>query len=139
MSLTKQNLKSIKGIVTEEVTKVVNKEVEGLAIAVARGFQDVHKKFDQIDKRFEQVDKRFEQVDKRFEHVDKRFDSNDASHRNINARLDLIETDLSSLRNLLSEVKEIRRLLDNHTRKEDLEKLGKRLLRVEKHLGLVKL
>ena len=132
MSLTKQNLKSIKGIVTEEVTKVVNKEVEGLAIAVARGFQDVHKKFDQIDKRFEQVDKRFE-------HVDKRFDSNDASHRNINARLDLIETDLSSLRNLLSEVKEIRRLLDNHTRKEDLEKLGKRLLRVEKHLGLVKL
>ncbi|KKP89076.1 MAG: hypothetical protein UR93_C0003G0013 [Berkelbacteria bacterium GW2011_GWA2_35_9] len=120
MSLTKQDLKDIKGIVKETVST----EIDSFAIVVAKGFDEVHSKLREHDKRFEKIDERFDQ--------------NDSAHRSINARLDLIETDLSSLRSLHNEVKEIRVLLENTPSKEEFRLLNKRLFRVEKHLGLVK-
>lgn len=54
------------------------------------------------------------------------------------ARLDLIETDLSNLRNLHKEIRMIRELLDEIVTRQEFEKLEKRLLRVEQHLGLAK-
>ena len=88
--LTKKDLSKIKN--------VVHDEVENLARIVARGFEAVDKRFEQIDKRFEAVDKRFEAVDKRFEAADKRFELIAASLMNINARLDVIEGDVSYIR-----------------------------------------
>ncbi|MFH1769404.1 MAG: hypothetical protein ABH833_01920 [Parcubacteria group bacterium] len=48
----------------EQKTIVTNedlaKSIDDFAIAVARGFGDVDKRFESIDKRFEGIDKRFE-------------------------------------------------------------------------------
>jgi len=139
MSLTKQDIKEIKTAISDEI--------ESLAIIISKtfdvmekGFREEHeynqKQFENIDKRFENIDKRFENIDKRFDTVDKRFDANDSAHRNMNARLDLIETDLSNLRSLHGEVRELRRLLDKAVTRREFIVLEKRLTRIEKYLNL---
>ena len=114
------------------VKDIVSKEVESLAIIT-------NKTFIVMEKRFEKIDKSFEKIDQRFEKIDLRFDANDSAHRSINARLDLIETDLSNLRNLVHEVQQIRKMLENTPTKDEVGIIHKRLLRVEKHLGLNKI
>ena len=116
MALTKQDL--------QEIVKISSRQTEELAIMV----RDV---FDGIDKRFDGVDKRFDEVDKRFDRID-------ASHRTVIARLDLIETDLSHMRNLVTEVKLLRRLLKDKPSMDMFKLIDKRLLRVEKQLGFAK-
>ena len=146
MSLTKQDIKEIKTAISDEI--------ESLAIIISKtfdvmekGFREEHeynqkqfenidKRFENIDKRFENIDKRFENIDKRFDTVDKRFDANDSAHRNMNARLDLIETDVSNLRSLHDEVRELRSLLEKAVTRHEYIVLEKRLTRIEKHLNL---
>jgi len=139
MSLTKQDIKEIKTAISDEI--------ESLAIIISKtfdvmekGFREEHeynqKQFENIDKRFENIDKRFENIDKRFDTVDKRFDANDSAHRNMNARLDLIETDVSNLRSLHDEVRELRSLLEKAVTRHEYIVLEKRLTRIEKHLNL---
>jgi len=139
MSLTKQDIKEIKTAISDEI--------ESLAIIISKtfdvmekGFREEHeynqKQFENIDKRFENIDKRFENIDKRFDTVDKRFDANDSAHRNMNARLDLIETDVSNLRSLHDEVRELRSLLEKAVTRHEYIVLEKRLTRIEKYLNL---
>jgi len=139
MSLTKQDIKEIKTAISDEIeslTIIISKTFD----VMEKGFREEHeynqKQFENIDKRFENIDKRFENIDKRFDTVDKRFDANDSAHRNMNARLDLIETDLSNLRSLHGEVRELRRLLDKAVTRREFIVLEKRLTRIEKHLNL---
>ena len=146
MSLTKQDIKEIKTAISDEIeslTIIISKTFD----VMEKGFREEHeynqkqfenidKRFENIDKRFENIDKRFENIDKRFDTVDKRFDANDSAHRNMNARLDLIETDLSNLRSLHGEVRELRRLLDKAVTCREFIVLEKRLTRIEKHLNL---
>lgn len=105
--------------------------------------------------RFDEVDKRFEEVDKKFDSIDNRFDQSDAKHRHTHARLDIIENDVSLIKDghnrlfkqvqriddnqakLIDEVKEIRRLFTKMVSREEFETLSDRILKVEKHLGLV--
>lgn len=61
----------IEGVVTR---------IDGLAVVVAHGFE-------QVDKRFEQVDKRFEQMDNRLDRMEGRIDNLDADVRAITRRL----------------------------------------------------
>jgi len=139
MSLTKQDIKEIKTAISDEIeslTIIISKTFD----VMEKGFREEHeynqKQFENIDKRFENIDKRFENIDKRFDTVDKRFDANDSAHRNMNARLDLIETDLSNLRSLHGEVRELRRLLDKAVTRREFIVLEKRLTRIEKYLNL---
>jgi len=139
MSLTKQDIKEIKTAISDEIESfaiITSKTFD----VMEKGFREEHeynqKQFENIDKRFENIDKRFENIDKRFDTVDKRFDANDSAHRNMNARLDLIETDLSNLRSLHGEVRELRRLLDKAVTRREFIVLEKRLTRIEKYLNL---
>jgi len=53
MSLTKQDLNQIKGVVSEIVTK----EVDALAVITAQGFEDVENKIDSVDRKLsERID-----------------------------------------------------------------------------------
>ncbi|KKP89085.1 MAG: hypothetical protein UR93_C0003G0022 [Berkelbacteria bacterium GW2011_GWA2_35_9] len=52
MSLTKQDLKDIKGIVKETVST----EIDNFAIIVAKGFDEVHDKLKEHDKRFGKIE-----------------------------------------------------------------------------------
>ncbi|NCO44308.1 hypothetical protein GW889_02130 [Candidatus Berkelbacteria bacterium] len=130
MALTKQDL--------QEIVKISSRQTEELAIMVRDVFDGIDKRFDGVDKRFDEVDKRFDGVDNCFGEVDKRFDRIDASHRTVIARLDLIETDLSHMRNLVTEVKLLRRLLKDKPSMDMFKLIDKRLLRVEKQLGFAK-
>jgi len=130
MALTKQDL--------QEIVKISSRQTEKLAIMVRDVFDGIDKRFDGVDKRFDEVDKRFDGVDNCFGEVDKRFDRIDASHRTVIARLDLIETDLSHMRNLVTEVKLLRRLLKDKPSMDMFKLIDKRLLRVEKQLGFAK-
>ena len=130
MALTKQDL--------QEIVKISSRQTEELAIMVRDVFDGIDKRFDGVDKRFDEVDKRFDGVDNCFGEVDKRFDRIDASHRTFIARLDLIETDLSHMRNLVTEVKLLRRLLKDKPSMDMFKLIDKRLLRVEKQLGFAK-
>ncbi len=120
MSLTKQDIGEIKTVVND----VVENKIDKFAIVVARGFEEVQEKLKEHDKRFDAVDKHF--------------DKNDSAHRSINARLDLIETDLSNIRNLQNEVRHIRDLLSVVTTRTEFSKLEARLIKVERHLGIAK-
>jgi len=130
MALTKQDL--------QEIVKISSRQTEELAIMVRDVFDGIDKRFDGVDKRFDEVDKRFDGVDNCFGEVDKRFDRIDASHRTVIARLDLIETDLLHMRNLVTEVKLLRRLLKDKPSMDMFKLIDKRLLRVEKQLGFAK-
>jgi len=130
MARTKQDL--------QEIVKISSRQTEELAIMVRDVFDGIDKRFDGVDKRFDEVDKRFDGVDNCFGEVDKRFDRIDASHRTVIARLDLIETDLSHMRNLVTEVKLLRRLLKDKPSMDMFKLIDKRLLRVEKQLGFAK-
>ncbi|OIP06291.1 hypothetical protein AUK41_03100 [Candidatus Berkelbacteria bacterium CG2_30_43_20] len=139
MSLTKQDIKEIKTAISDEIESfaiITSKTFD----VMEKGFREEHeynqKQFENIDKRFENIDKRFENIDKRFDTVDKRFDANDSAHRNMNARLDLIETDVSNLRSLHDEVRELRSLLEKAVTRHEYIVLEKRLTRIEKHLNL---
>lgn len=135
MSLTKEDLSAIKEIVSDDFNMLAEITSNTFDVMEKR-FAKMDVRFDAVDKRFDAVDKRFDAVDKRFVAVDKRFDSNDASHRNISAHLDLIETDLSSLRSLHTEVREIRRMLENAVTRQEFKAFEIRLVRVEKQLKL---
>lgn len=54
MALSKNDLSSIKGIVTEAV--------EDSKLHTAAGFAEVHQKFDDVDKKFADVDNKFAKV-----------------------------------------------------------------------------
>lgn len=125
MSLTKQDLKEIKTAISDEI--------ESLAIITSKTFDVMEKSFKE---EHEYNQKQFENIDKRFKNIDKRFDANDSAHRSMNARLDLIETDLSNLRSLHSEVRELRSLLVKAVTRHEFIMLEKRLTRIEKHLNL---
>ena len=109
------------GMLTQEdkkdIAQIIHTEVDGLAQIVAKGFDDV-------DNRFKQVDKRFEQVDKRFDHVEKRLDSHDQKFDHLIARVDLIERDVSFIR---------QRFVD----REEFQDVLARLKLVESRLGIV--
>lgn len=89
----------------KQIKRFINDAVEELAQLVSKGFTDVYKRFDQ----------------------------NDAAHRQMNARLDLIERDLSDLK---KEVTAIRRQLETVITRDEFEAALVRLSRVEKELHL---
>ena len=153
MSLTKQDIKEIKTAISDEIESfaiITSKTFDVMEKGfreeheynqkqfenIDKRFENIDKRFENIDKRFENIDKRFDTVDKRFDTVDKRFDANDSAHRNMNARLDLIETDVSNLRSLHDEVRELRSLLEKAVTRHEYIVLEKRLTRIEKHLNL---
>ncbi len=68
--------------------------------------------------------------------VDDGFAQNKLEHDRMNARLSMMETDLSDLRQLRQEVQAIRSLLDKVVTRREFESLEKRLARVERHLGI---
>ena len=84
MSLTKQDLQSIKGIVTEEVTCVVREEVESLAVMVNKTFNTMEKRFNHIDKRFDKIEHRLGNIESDIRQI--KSDIN-----NINERLTRLE------------------------------------------------
>lgn len=97
-----------------------NKELEKLAIMVARGF-------DAVDKRFEDVDKRFEDVDKRFADMDRRFD-------HIESRIDTVETEMHNGFRSVNE--RIDKLQEVQIPLSEQDELWQRIKRIENHLGL---
>ena len=83
MSLTKQDLKDIKGIVKETVSA----EIDDFAVIVAKGFNEVHDKLIEHDQRFESIDQKLEKHDQKFEEHDDRFNylsqKMDQNHRKV--------------------------------------------------------
>ncbi len=76
--------------------------IDDLAVMIAHGFDEVHKKFDHVDKKFEAVHQEFETVHQEFEQVHTEL-------HGINERLD----------DHTEELKEIRLVLRRVERKQD--------------------
>lgn len=70
MSLTKQDLKSIKTVVSE----IVSEEVNGLAVTTQDSFVAMDRKFASIDKRFESIDQRFEKVEDKLDYQNQKME-----------------------------------------------------------------
>jgi tetrahydromethanopterin S-methyltransferase subunit G len=83
-----------------------NKELEKLAIMVARGF-------DAVDKRFEDVDKRFDHIESRIDTVETEIHN---GFRSVNERIDKLQEVQIPL--------------------PEQDELWQRIKRIEKHLGL---
>lgn len=52
----------------------LEKQIEVLAQATAKGFDNVAEKFDKIDEQFKKVDERFDVVDQKLERIERRLD-----------------------------------------------------------------
>jgi len=89
-----------------------------------------------FEKRFEQIDQRFEQIDQRFEQIDQRFEQIESRLRHIEARLDMLETDVAFLRSMRKDLELTNQLLDQMVTKKDLEKIEKRVKRLERKVGI---
>lgn len=59
MALTKEDLSAIKTI----VETVVDEKVDGLAVQVGEGFNEVSKRFEQVDRRFDRVERRLDRIE----------------------------------------------------------------------------
>lgn len=60
MPLTNDDLKKIEGVMHKVATEVSDKQTEELAVAVAKGFEEVHEKF---DAQWKYMDSRFTKID----------------------------------------------------------------------------
>lgn len=91
MPLTKQDLKAIKTIVSDEIN--------GLAVITHSSFVAVEKRFVKMDERFEKIDERFDAVDQRFEKIDDQLSYQNQkivqNHRELSDKIDRVTTMLS--------------------------------------------
>ncbi len=47
----------------KDLGKNLTNEIEGLALATKRGFDEVHKRFEQVDRRFDGIDTRLDRIE----------------------------------------------------------------------------
>jgi chromosome segregation ATPase len=100
-----------------------------------RRFEQIDGRFEQIDRRFEQIDRRLEQMELRFEQIDARFD------RHVN-RIDELAADIAGLREQVThDITDLRETvaLYHHSvvgHGIQFSEVERRMLRVERHLGL---
>jgi chromosome segregation ATPase len=100
-----------------------------------RRFEQIDRRFEQIDRRFEQIDRRLEQMELRFEQIDARFD------RHVN-RIDELAADIAGLREQVThDITDLRETvaLYHHSvvgHGIQFSEVERRMLRVERHLGL---
>ena len=100
-----------------------------------RRFEQIDGRFEQIDRRFEQIDRRLEQMELRFEQIDARFD------RHVN-RIDELAADIDGLREQVThDITDLRETvaLYHHSvvgHGIQFSEVERRMLRVERHLGL---
>jgi len=99
----------------------VNRNLERLAVSVAKGFSGVDEKFTEVDKKFTKIDERF---DKLHAKIDERFDK---LHAEIDERFDKLHAEIDEVRNII--------VLDHGQR---IEKLEKGLSQAKIALGLAK-
>ena len=137
------NEKKLEKLISEKFAlaiKHTDKRFDELAYIVSDGFSMMgarfEKRFEQIDQRFEQIDQRFEQIDQRFEQIDQRFEQIESRLRHIEARLDMLETDVAFLRSMRKDLELTNQLLDQMVTKKDLEKIEKRVKRLERKVGI---
>jgi len=88
----------------------VNRNLERLAVSVAKGFSGVDEKFTEVDKKFTKIDERFDKL-----------------HAEMDERFDKVENKIDGVRNII--------VLDHGQR---IEKLEKGLSQTRIALGLVK-
>jgi len=123
------NEKKLEKLISEKFAlaiKHTDKRFDELAYIVSDGFSMMGARF---EKRFEQIDQRFEQIDQRFEQIESRL-------RHIEARLDMLETDVAFLRSMRKDLELTNQLLDQMVTKKDLEKIEKRVKRLERKVGI---
>jgi len=100
-----------------------------------RRFEQIDGRFEQIDRRLEQIDRRLEQMELRFEQIDARFD------RHVN-RIDELAADIAGLREQVThDITDLRETvaLYHHSvvgHGIQFSEVERRMLRVERHLGL---
>lgn len=66
----------------------IEKQIEELALAVAKGFEEVHQKIDGL---YSEMDRRFEEMNRRFEQIEYRLDVIDGRILGTTNRLDILE------------------------------------------------
>jgi len=123
------NEKKLEKLISEKFALAIkhsDKRFDELAYIVSDGFSMMGARF---EKRFEQIDQRFEQIDQRFEQIESRL-------RHIEARLDMLETDVAFLRSMRKDLELTNQLLDQMVTKKDLEKIEKRVKRLERKVGI---
>jgi len=102
----------------------VNRNIERLAVSVAKGFSGVDEKFVEVNKRFTKIDERFVKIDEKFVKIDEKFDR---LRNEMDERFDQVENKIDGVRNII--------VLDHGQR---LEKLEKGLSQTRIALGLAK-
>ena len=109
---------------------------------IIRRLSEHDKRFEQIDGRFEQIDRRFEQIDRRLEQMELRFEQIDARFdRHVN-RIDELAADIAGLREQVThDITDLRETvaLYHHSvvgHGIQFSEVERRMLRVERHLGL---
>jgi chromosome segregation ATPase len=109
---------------------------------IVRRLSEHDRRFEQIDRRFEQIDRRFEQIDQRFEQMDLRFEQIDARFDRHVARIDELAADIAGLREQVThDIAELRDTVAFYHHSVvgqgiQFSNLERRMLRVERHLGL---
>ncbi|NCN24519.1 hypothetical protein GW918_00305 [Candidatus Berkelbacteria bacterium] len=120
----------------DELAYIVSDGFSMMGARFEKRFEQIDQRFEQIDQRFEQIDQRFEQIDQRFEQIDQRFEQIESRLRHIEARLDMLETDVAFLRSMRKDLELTNQLLDQMVTKKDLEKIEKRVKRLERKVGI---
>lgn len=113
--------------------------IEGLAVAMAEGFADVHAGFRGVEGRFDEVSERFDEVDKRLEKLEKRQENMETRLGRIEQHFDAPESLLRQLLDRLIAVESklfgINRRLDSEAMERvDVQALMLRMDRVEEAL-----
>jgi len=102
---------------------------------IVRRLSEHDRRFEQIDRRFEQIDRRFEQIDMHLEQIDARFD------RHVN-RIDELAADIAGLREQVThDITDLRETVALYHYSVvghgiQFSEVQRRMLRVERHLGL---
>lgn len=133
MSLTKEDVQIIKGIVNDS-----QKETIGTLSDVINDFVSM------ADKRFTAVDKRFDGIDQRLDGIDRRFDKVEVGIRDIKKGVKDVQADLSDalllLGNIAARLENVELIVtkndeDIEVFSNDLLEINKRMNRLEKAYG----
>ena len=101
----------------------IEQQIEKLAIAIANGFDEVHKRLDGMEKRLDGIEERLSEMDKRFDGVEARL--TELEHRVNALREDVLDARLG-----------IQKLEHNSISPTEHRELRTRVLRIEDKLGM---
>lgn len=139
MSLTKEDVQTIKEIVGTSVDTKLVTAIDSLGVMLAKQFKAIDQRFDKIDKRFDKIDKRFDIINKKFEAINKRFNKIESKLTNMQKDIDDIEANNIEIKLVLKRVDSRLDSLEKKARRndQDIQMFTDELLKVNTRMKLI--